>query len=252
MTANNGLYRSIFERDACGIGFVANIKSNKNNKIVSDALTILENMEHRGACGCESNTGDGAGIQIQVPHEFFFEECLKMGIHLPPFGKYAVGVIFFPKELKLREECRDIFIRSAEKIGLEILAWRKVPVNPSGIGPTALSVEPMMEQDFIACPDYITDPIVTVKLLQSNGNSIFVIGKVNKPGQYPANRRIDVLQALSLAGGLTVFAKESAIHVIRRVGNETKAIPFDYDDVIDGDELEQNIILEPGDTVSVP
>ena len=100
--------------------------------------------------------------------------------------------------------------------------------------------------------DYITDPIVTVKLLQSNGNSIFVIGKVNKPGQYPANRRIDVLQALSLAGGLTVFAKESAIHVIRRVGNETKAIPFDYDDVIDGDELEQNIILEPGDTVSVP
>jgi polysaccharide export outer membrane protein len=100
--------------------------------------------------------------------------------------------------------------------------------------------------------DYITDPIVTVKLLQSNGNSIFVIGKVNKPGQYPANRRIDVLQALSLAGGLTVFAKESAIHVIRRVGNETKAIPFDYDDVIDGDDLEQNIILEPGDTVSVP
>ena len=160
MTANNGLYRSIFERDACGIGFVANIKSNKNNKIVSDALTILENMEHRGACGCESNTGDGAGIQIQVPHEFFFEECLKMGIHLPPFGKYAVGVIFFPKELKLREECRDIFIRSAEKIGLEILAWRKVPVNQSGIGPTALSVEPMMEQVFIACPDYISDPIV--------------------------------------------------------------------------------------------
>jgi len=160
MTANNGLYRSIFERDACGIGFVANIKSNKSNKIISDALTILENMEHRGACGCESNTGDGAGIQIQVPHEFFFEECLKMGIHLPPFGKYAVGVIFFPKELKLREECRDIFIRSAEKIGLEILAWRKVPVNPSGIGPTALSVEPMMEQVFIACPDYITDPIV--------------------------------------------------------------------------------------------
>ena len=159
MTANKGLYRSVFERDSCGIGFVANIKSNKNNKIVSDALTILENMEHRGACGCESNTGDGAGIQIQVPHEFFFEECLKNGIHLPPFGKYAVGVIFFPKELKLREECREIFIRAAEKIGLEILTWRKVPVNPTGIGPTALSVEPVMEQVFIACPDYITDPL---------------------------------------------------------------------------------------------
>ncbi len=69
---------------------------------------------------------------IQTPHEFFFEECLKLGVHLPPFGKYGVGVIFFPKELSLREECRDIFNRTAEKLGLEILTWRKVPVNPAG------------------------------------------------------------------------------------------------------------------------
>lgn len=95
MAGNLGLYRPEFERDACGIGFVANIKSNKSHKIVSDALTILENMEHRGACGCEANTGDGAGLLIQTPHEFFFEECLKLGAHLPPFGKYGVGVIFF-------------------------------------------------------------------------------------------------------------------------------------------------------------
>lgn len=160
MTSNIGLYRPEFEHDACGIGFVANIKSNKSNRIISDALTILENMEHRGACGCENNTGDGAGIQIQTPHEFFFEECLKMGVHLPPYSKYAVGVIFFPKELKLREECRDIFIRSAEKLGLEILTWRKVPVDGSMIGPTARSVEPVIEQVFIACPDHITDPLV--------------------------------------------------------------------------------------------
>jgi len=160
MASNQGLYRPEFEHDACGIGFVANIKSNKSHKIVSDALTILENMEHRGACGCENNTGDGAGLLIQTPHEFFFEECLKLGVHLPPFGKYGVGVIFFPKELKLREECRDIFNRTAEKLGLEILTWRKVPVNPSGIGPTALSVEPVMEQVFITCPDHITDPLV--------------------------------------------------------------------------------------------
>ena len=160
MAGNKGLYRPEFEHDACGIGFVANIKSNKSHKIVSDALTILENMEHRGACGCENNTGDGAGLLIQTPHEFFFEECLKLGVHLPPFGKYGVGVIFFPKELKLREECRDIFNRTAEKLGLEILTWRKVPVNPAGIGPTALSVEPVMEQVFIICPDHITDPLV--------------------------------------------------------------------------------------------
>ena len=156
--ANNGLYDPSFERDACGIGFVANIKGNKSHQTISDALTVLENMEHRGACGCENNSGDGAGIMIQTPHEFFFDECIKLGVHLPSYGKYGVGVIFYPKEIKLREECRDIFNRTAEKLGLEILAYRKVPVNPYDIGPTALSVEPEMEQVFIACPDHITNP----------------------------------------------------------------------------------------------
>lgn len=157
MARNRGLYREEFERDACGIGFVANIKGNKNHQVVSDALTILENMEHRGACGCESNTGDGAGILIQIPHAFFFDECLKLGVHLPAFGRYGVGSVFFPKEVRLREESRDIFVRAAEELGLEVLAWRKVPVNPEGIGHTARSVEPEMEQVFIACPDHITD-----------------------------------------------------------------------------------------------
>ena len=157
MTSNNGLYDPSFEHDSCGIGFVASIKGRKSNKNISDALTVLENMEHRGACGCENNTGDGAGIMIQTPHEFFFDECIKMGIHLPAFGKYGVGMIFFPKDIRLKEECRDIFNRSAEHLGLEILAYRKVPVNPNGIGPTALSVEPEIEQVFVACPDYIAD-----------------------------------------------------------------------------------------------
>lgn len=153
-----GLYDPSFEHDACGIGFVANIKGNKSHQIISDALTVLENMEHRGACGCENNTGDGAGIMIQMPHEFFFDECIKLGVHLPAYGKYAVGALFFPKEIRLREECRDIFNRAAEKFGLEILAYRRVPVNPSNIGATALSVEPEMEHVFIACPDHITNP----------------------------------------------------------------------------------------------
>ena len=100
--------------------------------------------------------------------------------------------------------------------------------------------------------NYIADPVVNIKLLQNNGNTIFVIGKVNRPGQYPANRRIDVMQALSLAGGLTVYADEDLIHVLRRIGNEVKIFPFDYDDVLDGDHLEQNIILQSGDTVTVP
>jgi glutamate synthase (NADPH) large chain len=156
--ASNGLYSPAFEHDACGIGFVVNIKEHKSHKIVSDALTILENMEHRGACGCENNTGDGAGIMIQTPHEFFFDECVKLGVHLPPFKKYGVGVLFFPKDIRTKEECRDILNRCAEKLGLEILAYRKVPVNADGIGVTALSVEPEIEQVFVACPDHINNP----------------------------------------------------------------------------------------------
>ena len=158
MMSNQGLYSPRFEHDACGIGFVANIKGHKSHQHIADALTVLENMEHRGACGCENNTGDGAGILIQTPHEFFFDECIKLNIHLPSFGKYGVAVIFFPRDIRLREECRDIFNRSAEKMGLEILAYRKVPVVPDGIGATALSVEPEMEQVFIACPDHINNP----------------------------------------------------------------------------------------------
>jgi glutamate synthase (NADPH/NADH) large chain len=155
---NQGLYDPSFEHDACGIGFVANIKGHKSHQHISDALTVLENMEHRGACGCENNTGDGAGIMLQMPHEFFFDECINLGIHLPAYGKYGVGFLFFSKEIRVREECRDIFNRAAEKLGLEILGYRKVPVNRTDIGPTALSVEPCMEQVFIACPDHITDP----------------------------------------------------------------------------------------------
>jgi len=92
LVSNNstGLYDPSFEHDACGIGFVANIKGSKSHQHIADALTVLENMEHRGACGCESNTGDGAGIMIQIPHEFFFDECIRQGVHLPAYGKYGV------------------------------------------------------------------------------------------------------------------------------------------------------------------
>lgn len=154
---DQGLYRKEFERDSCGIGFVANFKGKKTHESILDALTILENMEHRGACGCEENTGDGAGILLQIPHEFFFDECLKKGIALPVSGKYGVGNIFFSKDISIKEQSRDILTRAAEKLGLDILGFRKVPVNPFGIGETALSVEPDIEQVFIACPDNISD-----------------------------------------------------------------------------------------------
>jgi glutamate synthase (NADPH/NADH) large chain len=155
---NLGLYDPAYEHDACGIGFVAHIKGIKAHQNVDDALTILENMEHRGACGCEINTGDGAGIMIQIPHEFFFDELLQKGIHLPDINEYGVGFIFFPAEKGMKEECQEIFARAAEKLGIEIIGYRTVPVNKSTIGPSALSVEPIMEQVFLKKPDSITDP----------------------------------------------------------------------------------------------
>ncbi len=100
--------------------------------------------------------------------------------------------------------------------------------------------------------DFISEPSITVKLTNNQGNSVFVIGKVNKPGQYFSGRKLDVLQALSLAGGLTVFADDNSISILRRIGNQTKVFPFDYSNVIQGEDLEQNIQLEPGDTVTVP
>lgn len=155
MIEKKGLYDPSFEKDACGIGFVANIKGNKNHQTISDALTILENMEHRGACGCEPTTGDGAGIMIQIPHEFLYDECLHLDILLPELEHYAVGMIFFPKEVRVREECREIFVRAAEKLNLKILGWRSIPVNNFGIGPSALAVEPCMEQVFIERPEHV-------------------------------------------------------------------------------------------------
>ena len=149
---NQGLYDQRFEHDACGIGFVAHIKGRKSQQIVSDAITILENLDHRGACGAEINTGDGAGIMIQIPHEFLYDECLKIGFSLNESGDYGVGMLFLPKDVKAREECREIIYRIAEKLNLEVLGFRKVWTDTNGIGDMALSVEPEMEQVFVGRP----------------------------------------------------------------------------------------------------
>ncbi len=155
---NQGLYDAAFEKDSCGIGFVANLKGRKSHDIVSQALTMLEHMEHRGACGCESNTGDGAGILIQIPHEFFVDECVKIGFKLPACGSYGVGMVFFPQEEKLREQCREILNRNIQKLGMSLIGYRKLPTFNEMIGPSALAVEPHMEQVFVKRPDSISNP----------------------------------------------------------------------------------------------
>ncbi|MCB9201436.1 MAG: glutamate synthase large subunit [Flavobacteriales bacterium] len=152
-----GLYQPEFEFDSCGVGFVANIKGVKSYDVVSDAITMLENMEHRGATGYEDNTGDGAGIQIQIPHELLLESALELGFDLPEAGKYGVGMLFFPQNESLRKESKRIFNRAAEKLNFTILGYRPVPVDNSDIGETARNVEPIMEMVFIEKPFDIKD-----------------------------------------------------------------------------------------------
>ena len=105
-TQQDGLYRPEFEHDACGIGFVANLKGRKSHQIIFNALTMLEAMEHRGGTGVDVCSGDGAGILIQLPHEFLSDETAKQDIHLPAYGEYGVGMVFFPGDEDKRQECR--------------------------------------------------------------------------------------------------------------------------------------------------
>jgi glutamate synthase (NADPH/NADH) large chain len=154
---NESLYDSSFEHDACGIGFVANLKGRKSHEIVQDAIKMLTRMDHRGACGADPNTGDGAGILIQIPHEFFVDECRNLDFNLPAFGEYGVGMINFPKDLMIRIECKNILQRKADKLGLEILGYRPVPVNNNDLGEGSLSAEPQTEQIFVKRPAGIED-----------------------------------------------------------------------------------------------
>jgi glutamate synthase (NADPH/NADH) large chain len=157
--SHQGLYRPEFEHDSCGTGFITNINGHKSNKIIDDALTMLENMEHRGACGCDPETGDGAGILIQLPHEFFLEECSNLEMNLPQPGEYGVGMIFFPKDTVLKKACRTVISSAIEKLGFHghDMGYRKLWVNSSVIGETARQAEPDCEQLFISRPHTITN-----------------------------------------------------------------------------------------------
>ncbi|MDB4924545.1 glutamate synthase large subunit [Mucilaginibacter sp.] len=155
--SHQGLYRPEFEHDSCGTGFITNINGHKSNQIIDDALTMLENMEHRGACGCDPETGDGAGILIQLPHEFLMEECSNLEISLPEPGEYGVGMIFFPKDSAQKKACRNVITNAIEKLGLHKLGYRKLTVDSMAVGETARQAEPDVEQIFIARPNHITN-----------------------------------------------------------------------------------------------
>jgi len=149
LPSKQGLYDPRFEHEACGVGFVVNIKGRKSNTIVRDALTVLMNLRHRGACGCEANTGDGAGILMQVPHSFLANVCAQEGFQLPGPSEYGVGMVYLPPDPVERRNCEQLFEEIVETEGQRLLGWRTVPTSDTLLGTTAKVSEPFVRQVFI-------------------------------------------------------------------------------------------------------
>jgi len=154
-----GLYDPWFEHDACGVGFVVDVKGRKSNKILQQAIEILKNLDHRGASGSEVNTGDGAGVLIQMPHGFFRDVCKKARITLPGPGEYGSGLVFLPRDRVKRRRLEERFMQIVQSEGQTVLGWRTVPTDNSSLGETAKSSEPFMRQIFIGRGPATTDEL---------------------------------------------------------------------------------------------
>ena len=183
-----GLYDSQFEHDACGVGFIVHMKGEKSHAIVENALTILVNLEHRGACGCETNTGDGAGILMQVPHKFLQKVTAAQGITLPAAGQYGVGMIYASPDPEQRENGRRLFAQIVAEEGQQVIGWRDVPTDNSMIGNTAKLSEPFMQQVFIRrSPDLIDDLAFERKLYVIRKRAHKIRATEVDPFWYPAS-----------------------------------------------------------------
>ena len=148
--AGFGLFDPTLEKNSCGVGFIADIKGRKSHKIVEDALTILLNLEHRGAVGADPRAGDGAGILVQTPHKFLAKKAAALDIDLPSPGHYAVGALFMPHDPAWRQEVMDTYVAAAAQDGMAVLGWRNVPTNNSTLGESVKPTEPVHMQVFIA------------------------------------------------------------------------------------------------------
>src|SRR5215218_398443 len=149
-----GLYHPDYEHDACGVGFICHIKGKASHSIVTDALEMLERMNHRGGCGCETDSGDGAGILVRMPDAFLREKCAQIGITLPKQGQYAMGMVFLPRDPADRARCEAIFERIAREYEMVVLGWRDVPVDHKYVGRTPKKTEPKIRQVFLGMGEH--------------------------------------------------------------------------------------------------
>jgi len=188
------LYQPRYEHDACGIGFVVDIKGRKSNTIVRQALTVLKNLGHRGATGADPNTGDGAGIMLQMPHAFLKKACWEIGIDLPPAGQYGVGMVFLSPTDKARSEriCEQCFEDIIRDEGQTVLGWRTVPTDPTCLGSTARATKPFVRQVFIGRDPRLQDDMaferrlyVIRRRIENDVRARRLRDMVSRPGQVP-------------------------------------------------------------------
>jgi len=159
-----GLYHPGWEHDACGIGFVSQIQGKPSHDIIVKGIQVLINLAHRGACGCDPETGDGAGVLIQIPHRFFVRECGQLGFTLPPPGEYGVGMTFLPVEPHHRRECEGVIERVVREEGLGVLGWRDTPIDGTAIGRVARGSQPYIQQIFVARGRGMTEEQLELRL----------------------------------------------------------------------------------------
>ena len=206
-----GMYDPALEKDSCGVGFIANIKGRKSHQMVSDALKILCNLEHRGAVGADPRAGDGAGILVQIPHTFFARKAKELGFTLPEPGAYAVGALFMPKEKAWRKVIQSIITDQIKAEQLTLLGWRDVPTDNSTLGETVKPTEPANMQVFIGRGAHIKDEVEFERRLyilrKSISQAIYQRRDRGMAGYYPVSMscRTVIYKGMFLADQLGTY-----------------------------------------------
>ncbi|HEY2231107.1 MAG TPA: glutamate synthase large subunit [Xanthobacteraceae bacterium] len=206
-----GLYDPAQGKGSCGVGFIADIKGRKSHKIIEDALSILCNLEHRGAVGADPRAGDGAGILVQIPHAFFSAAAAKLGFRLPAPGEYAVGVLFMPRDPDWRQVIRDIYGEFVKREGMTLLGWRDVPTDNSTLGESVKPTEPVHQQVFIGRGKKIQDETEFERRLyilrKSISNAIYQRRERRLAGYYPVSIscRTTIYKGMFLADQLGTY-----------------------------------------------
>ncbi|MGH6836287.1 MAG: glutamate synthase subunit alpha, partial [Methylocella sp.] len=216
LPAAQGLYSPGKEHDACGVGFVADMRNRKSHELIAMGLEILRNLDHRGAVGADPEAGDGCGMLVQIPHRFFANQAAELGFVLPAAGEYAVGALFLPRDREGRRIVEDIVEGMVAAEGQITLGWRDTPVDSSCLGVSVRAAEPVSRQIFIKCGPHIENQTVFERRLfilrKTISNAVYHLADPRTAGFYPVSlsSRTIVYKGLLLATKLGKYFKDLA------------------------------------------